>query len=115
MRKNEYTSLDEFKKQYTGIWEPSAGHWFGLDFSYHGIEYRFNTGAMYKPEDTILPDGRVALFGLYRKDPNVRSACEYSLISEFATMDDALKSTCIEGIPFAEIITDSDTELLGQD
>ena len=31
MRKNEYTSLEEFTSQYVGEWGPSDGHWFGLD------------------------------------------------------------------------------------
>ena len=36
MRKNEYTSLEEFTSQYVGEWGPSDGHWFGLDFEYKG-------------------------------------------------------------------------------
>ena len=67
MRINEYKSLDEFTSQYVGEWGPSDGHWYGLDFSYHGIEYRLHTGSMYKKGNTILPDGREALFGLYKK------------------------------------------------
>ena len=58
MRINEYKSLDEFTSQYVGEWGPSDGHWYGLDFSYHGIEYRLHTGSMYKKGNTILPDGR---------------------------------------------------------
>ena len=45
MRKNEYTSLDDFRSQYIGVWAPSEGHWLGLDFSYKGNEYRFQTGS----------------------------------------------------------------------
>ena len=65
MRKNEYTSLDQFTSQYTGEWSPSEGHWYGLDFLYKGKEYRFNTGSMFNSENTILKDGREAVFGLY--------------------------------------------------
>ena len=115
MRKNEYTSLDEFRSQYVGVWAPSEGHWLGLDFSYKGNEYRFQTGSMYAEEDTILPNGQTAVYGLYRKNKNGKGSREYCLLSEFATMDDVLISTCVEGRPFAEIIMDDDTELLGQD
>lgn len=115
MRKNEYHSLEEFKSQYIGVWEPSDGHWFGLDFSYRGVEYRFNTGSMYGMNNTILADGREAVFGLYRKNTDRRAETGYLLLEEFATMDDALRSRCIEGVPFGEVIMDDDTELLGQD
>ena len=33
MRKNEFNTLEDFTTQYTGEWNPSEGHWFGLDFS----------------------------------------------------------------------------------
>lgn len=115
MRKNEYNSIDEFTSQYVGVWGPSDGHWFGLDFSYNGNEYRFNTGSIYEKNDTILSDGREALFGIYRKDSNSNAAKEYVLLEEFADMEDALKSTCIEGIPFKQVIMDDNTEILGQD
>lgn len=115
MRKNEYKSLDEFKSQYTGVWGPSDGHWFGLDFSYKGVEYRFNTGSMYGMNNTILADGREAVFGLYRKMTDQQAGAGYLLLEEFATMNDALNSRCIGGIPFSEVIMDDHTELLGQD
>ncbi len=115
MRKNEYSSLEEFKAQYTGIWNPSEGHWFGLDFIYRGHEYRFNTGSMYAKDNTILPDGRAALYGLYKKNSPSKSGQNYTLLGEFATLDDALDSTCIASVKFSEIIVDPDTELVGQD
>ena len=114
MRINEYRSLDEFISQYVGEWGPSDGHWYGLDISFHGTEYRLHTGSMYNDKDTILPDGRVALFGLYRKSaPNTDP--QYALLGEYADMHDLLESRVIEGIPFSEIIMDDYTELLGQD
>ena len=115
MRKNEYVSLDEFRSQYIGVWAPSEGHWLGLDFSYKGNEYRFQTGPMYAADYTILPDGRTAVYGLYYKNNDGKAVEEYDLLAEFATIEDVLISTCIEGRPFAEVIMDDDTELLGQD
>lgn len=87
----------------------------GLDFSYNGTEYRFNTGSIYEKQDTILPNGKEALFGLYRKDSNPKAKKKYILLEEFADMEDALNSTCIEGIAFRIIIMDDNTEILGQD
>ena len=46
MRKNEYESLEQFTSQYVGEWNPSGGHWFGLDFMYRGKEYRFHTSIL---------------------------------------------------------------------
>ena len=115
MRVNEYNSLDEFKSQYVGVWEPSENHWLGLDFSYDGSEYRLNTGSMYEPNNTILPDGREAVFGLYKKSTEETADREYSLLEEFATLDEVLDSTCINGISFKQIIVDDNTKLLGQD
>ena len=115
MRINEYNSLEEFKSQYIGEWSPSDGHWLGLDFIFKGNEYRFNTGSMYEEKNTILPDGREAIFGLYKKNPNNSIERDYTLLEEFASMDDALKSRCIEGIEFSNVIMDDNTELIGQD
>ena len=99
MKKNEYNSIEEFKSQYTGTWNPSECQWLGLDFSFNGKEYRFNTGSMYEKENTILPDGREAIFGLYIKSPEPINDPEYTLLAEFASMEEVLDST----------------ELLGQD
>lgn len=114
MRINEYKSLDEFTSQYVGEWAPSNGHWYGLDFSFHGTEYRLHTGSMYNKTDTILPDGREALFGLYKKN-NCNIEHEYVLLGEYADMQGLLESRVIEGVPFSEVIMDDYTKLLGQD
>ena len=114
MIKNEYTSIEQFTSQYTGVWNPSENHWFGLDFIYRGVEYRFNTGSMYET-DLQLPNGQEMMFGLYKKNNNVsKEEKEYELIGKFANMDDVLESI-IDGRPFKDIILDYDTELTGQD
>lgn len=109
MRKNEYNSIDEFKKQYIGIWAPSDGHWYGLDFIYNQTEYRLQTGKMYSDE-------KDAMFGLYRK----RVASEYGnndyiLLAQFDDMNTLLDSSVIDNRKFSEIIIDDNTELVGQD
>ena len=120
MRINEYNTLEEFTSQYVGEWAPSKGHWLGLDFSYKGNEYRLHTGSMYNPENTILQDGRKALFGLYIKMPanpesSVAESYVYNLLGEYADMSELLESTVVCAIPFKEVIMDDSTELLGQD
>ena len=115
MRINEYNSLEEFISQYTGEWGPSDGHWFGLDFVYKGAEYRFNTGSMYEKEDTVFSDGRRAIFGIYRRNYRKIDGKDYTLLEEFAAMNEALESTCIEGVKFRDVIMDDNTELIGQD
>lgn len=116
MRRNEFNSLEEFTSSYVGEWNPSEGHWFGLDFSFEGKEYRFCTGSMYDKENETLPDGREATFYLYEKNNIIKPGeNDYTLLGEFADMEDMLKSTCILGIPFEKVIMDDDTLLLGQD
>ena len=98
-----------------GEWNPSGGHWFGLDFMYRGKEYRFHTGCMYD-EPVLLPDGKEVLFSLYRKKECIASdKREYELLGAYSDMSEVLGSMVIQGRPFKEVIMDDDTELLGQD
>lgn len=122
MRINEYNSLEEFTSQYIGEWGPSDGHWLGLEFAYHGKEYRLHTGPMYTRFITILPDGRPALFGFYEKikeyEPDNTSKEEeraYRLLGEYADMDDLLNKCFIDGKPFKEVIMADETRILAQD
>ena len=120
MRINEYRSIDEFKSQYIGVWAPSDGHWLGLDFAYKGEEFRLHTGSMYNMTDTILTDGRTAIFGIYLKCnkqgfEDSGKGKKYLLLGEFADMCDLLESRVIDNRPFKEVIMDDMTELLGQD
>ena len=119
MKKNELKSLEELRSQYIGIWGPSDGHWFGLDFSYHGIEYRLHTGSMYGDSEVTDDNGFIKQFGLYRKtntkDPKHPSLSLYELLDEKEDLEELLNSTVIEGIPFKCVIMNDETILLGQD
>ena len=109
MRKNEYTSLEEFTSQYVGEWGPSDGHWFGLDFEYKGEEYRLHTWNMYANE-------KDALFGLHhRKKEAGKSEHQYELLGKYDSIEELLESRVIGSRPFREVIMDDDTVLLGQD
>ena len=115
MRINEYSTLEEFTKEYIGIWNPSEGHWFCLDFKYNGVVYRLNTGSMYQQMNTILPDGREALFGIYQLCDSTDTVCNYKLLEEYADMNALLSSTVIDNRMFSEVIMDDSTEILGKD
>lgn len=115
MIKNEFESIEQFLSQYTGEWNPSEGHWLGLDFVYEGVEYRFHTGSMYESE-AVIPDGRDVMFGLYRKKETASSdKRDYELLGEYTDMQDVLESTVIKGRIFKDVIIADDTELVGQD
>ncbi len=70
---------------------------------------------MYETSNTILADGREAILGLYKKLSQKTNGRWYELLSEFATMEDVLANTCIDGRLFSEVIMDDETELVGQD
>ena len=114
MRVNEYNTLNEFTDEYIGIWNPSEGHWYGLDFKYDDTVYRLHTGSMYNPTNTILIDGRTAIYGLYQATDN-SNANAYILLGEYADMNDLLESSVIGNRKFKDIIMDDATEILGKD
>lgn len=115
MKKNEYSSVEDFLAQYTGEWNPSADHWQGLDFKWEDRVYRFQTDSMYNLSNTILPDGREARFGVYqKKNATCQGEAEYTLIGEYATVVESLECP-LAGSTFGRVIANEDTELLGQD
>ncbi|WP_197017973.1 hypothetical protein [Lachnospira multipara] len=105
-----FINLTDFTSQYTGEWNPSEGHWFGLDFTYKNITYRLNTGNMYTNEEDFL-------FGLYIKteDNDIETNQGYKLLFSCNSMEDLLNSTAIDNTCFRDIIINKDVELLGQD
>ena len=107
---NVFTNCKQFLSQYTGEWNPSDGHWHGLDFRWNGKVYRFQTDSMFNAENTILPDGRKARFGVY-----ILHNSSYKLIGEFATPQEALEKCVIENKLLGDIIVAEETEMLGQD
>lgn len=118
MRINEYENIEQIRSQYIGVWGPSDGHWFGLDFKYQGQEYRIHTGTMYGDSDTI-ENGVVKQFGLYFKtnepDEQYSTICKYDLLFEFPSFDELLAKATINNLPLEIVIMDDNTEILGQD
>ena len=115
MMKDKRPTIDELRSQYTGEWNPSEEHWLGLDFSYHGKEYRLQTGPMYESVSTTLENGDEAVFGLYEKLPYPDNGREYRVLEEFSSFDDVLDSKCIGGIVLSSLLLDDETEFVGQD
>lgn len=118
MRKNEYDNIEQLKSQYIGVWGPSDGHWFGLDFLYHGKEYRIHTGTMYGDDDNVV-NGIVKKFGLYLKtnepDEKYPDICKYILLYEYQSFEELLQNAMIVNVPLEIAIMDDNTEMLGQD
>lgn len=115
MRINEYNSLEEFTSQYVGEWGPSDGHYFGLEFRYNGNDYRLHTGYMYADDPQETEQGEEVLFSLYTTPHHKIGSDDFRWLACFASMEDLLKSTCIEGRVFSEVIMDDDTLMLAQD
>ena len=105
-------SIHDFTSQYNGVYSPLEGHWFGLNFRYNGENYRLNTWSASNRNLTVLPDGRTARFGLLK---DVSDGKRYTLLGEYASIEDVLFSTVIDNTPFSSIITDNTTELISQD
>ena len=63
----------------------------------------------------ILLGKRGDLEGMSVKECRLDQCFFNILLEEFATIDDALNSCCIEATPFREIIVAEETELVGQD
>ena len=54
---------------------------------------------MYRSGNTVLSDGRTAVFGIYRLNTE-KSGDEYILLGEYADMNDLLDSEAICGRKF---------------
>ena len=71
---------------------------------------------MYNATNTVLIDGRTAIFGLYQVADNSNVNAEnYVLLGEYADMNDLLESSVIGNRKLKDIIMDDATEILGKD
>lgn len=71
---------------------------------------------MYNATNTVLIDGRTAIYGLYQvANNNDVNAEGYVLLGEYADMNDLLESSVIGNRKFKDIIMDDTTEILGKD
>ena len=126
MRKNEYNSLQEFIEEYDGKEYKDHQSFMGIEFTYHSIYYRMcaeplyfgdGHGHMLPVDFPTLPDGRKGRYDVvivHWKGKWV-GECDYELVGWYADLDDVLKNCKIEGRPFAEVIMDDETEIIGKD
>lgn len=109
-----YTSVEQFKSEFTGVWSPSDNLWTAIDFTFGDKGYRMDTGRMYNTEPEKTKDGEGAVFYIYNKrekyewyDGNPKNPL-FIYDSCYATLDDVLEKFKIDGRKFKDIILDDD-------
>lgn len=109
-----YTSIEQFKSQFTGVWGPSKDLWTAIDFTYGEKGYRMDTGRIYGTEPEETADGKKALFYTYTKRDKYETIDDddkhplYIFDSCYATIDDVLKHFEIDGKKLKDIILEDD-------
>ena len=113
-RYGKYTSVEQFKKEFIGVWGPSDNKWTAIDFTYGEKGYRMDTGCMYGTEPKETEDGETAVFYMYDKrekygwsDDDEKNPL-FIFNSCYATIDDVLEKFEIDGKKFKDIILDDD-------
>lgn len=113
-RYGRYTSVEQFKLEFIGVWEPSDNKWTAIDFTYGEKGYRMDTGCMYGTEPKETEDGKAAVFYMYNKrekygwsDDDEKNPL-FVFNSCYATIDDVLEKFEIDGKKFKDIILDDD-------
>lgn len=102
---NSYTSINEFKQEYSGKRDPANEKWYGLEFMFANKYYRFE----------YIKD-QISLFEInITKDCQYPDIKSYNLINTFSNIDDALKYVITDGVILEEMILDENTVFLGQD
>lgn len=110
MRINEYNSLDEFIDEYgSGEWNPSLGHYIGIEFKYKNKSYRMccepNQG--YSKEEAKAP------FHVYQIIDIDKS--EYLTIGMYSSLQEVLNNCLIDGVLFKDVIMDDSTYIDSKD
>ena len=110
----KYTSIDQFKSEFTCAWSPSDNKWTAIDFTYGEKGYRMDTGCIYGTEPRETVDGKKAVFYMYDKrekygwnDDDEKNPL-FIFNSCYATIDDVLESFEIDGKKFKDIILEDD-------
>ena len=117
-RKNEYTSLQEFREEYDGISYKKHRSFIGIEFTYHDVYYRMCREPLRDEQLPTLPNGNK---GHYRvvivhwKNDEWFSDYEYELIGWYETIDDLLQNCYISGRTFKDVIMSDETEIVGKD
>lgn len=104
MREN-YNTIDDFKKEYTGIRNPSEEKWYGLEFCYNKKYYRFDY------IDNII-NFYFLKIGIGKLYPDID---ESIFIESYTNIDDALCNIIIDGNQLKEILISDEVNIVGKD
>ena len=69
-RKNEYTSLQEFREEYDGISYKKHRSFIGIEFTYHDVYYRMCREPLCDEHLPTLPNGNKGHYPNRRKTPS---------------------------------------------
>ncbi len=113
-RYGRYTSVEQFKSEFTGVWNPSNNQWTAIDFTYGEKGYRLDTGCIYGTEPKKTMNGEDATFYVYSKrekygwNDDDKNNPLFIFDSCYASIDDVLEKFEIDGKKFKDIILDTD-------
>ena len=117
-RKNEYTSLQEFREEYDGISYKKHRSFIGIEFTYHDVYYRMCREPLVDEHLPSLPNGNKGHYNVvivHWKNGEWFSDYEYELIGWYENIDDLLQNCYIDGKKFKDIIMADETEIIGKD
>ena len=117
-RKNEYTSLQEFREEYDGISYKKHRSFIGIEFTYHDVYYRMCREPLVDEHLPTLPNGNKGHYNVvivHWKNGEWFSDYEYELIGWYENIEDLLQNYYIDGKKFKDIIMADETEIIGKD
>lgn len=122
--RNEFESLDDFIKQYSiypdvvRYLPDRTMNYYGLEFVHNGKYYRLSRGPIEVEEAPVLAEGQQASFEMAQiiTDKNTYPANRgYRNIGWYKDLQDVLANCFLDGESFKNIISNPDTEVVGQD
>lgn len=118
MSYEKYSSIEQFRNEFTSQWSPSNDLFLSLDFAYKENGYRMDTGRMYGTEPKMTPDNKEAVFYFYKNrekygwnDTDEKNPL-FTFLSCYASINDALDNFEIDGKKLKELIFDKDFEIV---
>jgi hypothetical protein len=104
MSNSEYSSIEKFKDEYTGVRDPKNGKWIGLEFCYKNTYYRLNY-------ENVITIQKMT----FEKCETYPIVSGYELLGNYSSMDECLSNFKIGDKCLEFILTSDDVEFLGKD
>ena len=101
--KNEYNSLSDFVKEYSGIISDEYETYIGIDFNFKNKSYRM----------CLEPIGKYYLYEV--SDTYKDGMPEFKVLGIFDSIEELLNSKTIQNICFKDIILSDETIITGKD